>query len=96
MAYQVIGDGPVDVVNFLELVFHLDLCWTDPDFHHVLRARSQLLEDGVSSNAAASACPTASPTSPTVEQQADDVLAWMRGMAALVGSWTPSGWIEQR
>ena len=35
LAYQVVGEGPVDVVNVLELVFHTDLCWTDPDIHYV-------------------------------------------------------------
>ena len=31
MAYQVIGDGPVDVVYAMDIYQHLDLCWTDPD-----------------------------------------------------------------
>jgi hypothetical protein len=30
LAYLVVGDGPVDEVGQ-----HLDLCWTDPDIHHI-------------------------------------------------------------
>ena len=34
LAYQVIGDGPVDVVHAFEILQHLDLQWTDPDIPH--------------------------------------------------------------
>ncbi|MEO6470342.1 MAG: alpha/beta hydrolase, partial [Aeromicrobium sp.] len=88
LAYQVVGDGPVDVVVFLELGQHLDLCWTDPDIHHIyerganysrtvyLQRRGFGLSDRVS-------------YTPTLEQQAEDVLAVMdalgMGRATLVG-----------
>lgn len=29
-----IGDGPANAVVFLEIVQHLDLCWTDPHTHY--------------------------------------------------------------
>ena len=36
LAYQVIADGPPNVVSFFEIVLHLDLCWMDPDLHYNL------------------------------------------------------------
>lgn len=33
LAYQVIGEGPINVVAYFEIVQHLDLLWTDPDVH---------------------------------------------------------------
>jgi class 3 adenylate cyclase/pimeloyl-ACP methyl ester carboxylesterase len=89
LAYQVVGDGPVDVVNFFEMSQHLALAWTDPDIHHVfersagfsrtayLQRRGFGLSDRIS-------------YTPTVEQQADDVLAVMDAVgmrrATLVGA----------
>ena len=76
LAYQVFGEGPHHIVNFLEIVLHLDLCWMDPDMHHnfergagfargvVFQRRGFGLSDRVS-------------YVPTIEQQADDVLAIM-------------------
>ncbi len=76
LAYQVIGDGPVNVVIHLEIVQHLDLCWTDPHVHHnfervaglgravIFQRRGFGLSDPV-------------PYAPTLEQQAEDVLAVM-------------------
>ena len=42
LAYQVIGDGPVDIVHFSEFTQHLDLMWTDPDIHHNFEHASQI------------------------------------------------------
>lgn len=76
LAYQVIGDGPTNMVVHLEIVQHLDLCWTDPHVHHnferiaglgravIFQRRGFGLSDPV-------------PYVPTLEQQADDVLAIM-------------------
>ena len=87
-AFQVVGDGPVDVVNFLELVQHLDLAWTNPDLHHNFEhsatysrtAYFQLRGFGLSEQIA---------YIPTLEQQADDVVAVMDAVgmerATLVG-----------
>ena len=76
LAYQVVGDGPVDVVNVVELVIHLDLAWTDPDLHHIFEraagySRSVFMQRrgwGLSDRIT---------YTPTLEQQADDVLAVM-------------------
>ena len=88
LAYQVVGSGPVDVVVYLELGQHLDLCWTDPDIHSLfergatygrtvyLQRRGFGLSERIS-------------YTPTVEQQAEDVLAVMDAVgmrqATLVG-----------
>ena len=76
MAYQVIGDGPHDVVGFYEAFQHLDLQMTDPDINYnVERMASysrmvffQRRGFGLSDQV---------PYVPTLEQQADDVLAIM-------------------
>lgn len=76
LAYQVVGEGPVNLVVHLELVQHLDLCWTDPHVHHnfervaslgravLFQRRGFGLSDPVG-------------YVPTLEQQAEDVLAVM-------------------
>src|SRR5688500_2956179 len=92
--YQVVGEGPADVVNVMELVLHLDLCWTDPDIHHnferlagfsrtvLMQRRGVGLSDRIT-------------YMPTVEQQADDVLAVMDAVgmdrATLVGTFGTCG-----
>ncbi len=94
LAYQVMGAGPVDVVQFVECVMHLDLCWTDPDMHHIferaagysrtvfMQRRGFGLSDRIT-------------YSPTVDQQADDVLAVMDAVgmtkATLVGTFGTCG-----
>ena len=88
LAYQVVGDGPVDLVSFNEIVMHVDLAWTDPDMHrNIERAASfsravffQRRGFGLSDQIS---------YTPTVEQQANDVLAVMDAVgmqrATLVG-----------
>lgn len=88
LAYQVVGDGPADVVVHFELGQHLDLCWTDPDIHHIYErgatyARTVYFQRrgfGLSDRIT---------YTPTVEQQASDVLAVMDAVgmrrATLVG-----------
>lgn len=89
LAYQVVGDGPVDLVCVWDLTQHLDLLWTDPDIHHAYErgaryARSVYLQPrgfGLSDRIS---------YVPTLEQQADDVLAVMDAVgvrqATLVGA----------
>ena len=82
LAYQVVGDGPVDIVTFNEIVMHVDLAWTDPDMHrNIERAASfsravffQRRGFGLSDQIS---------YTPTVEQQADDVLAVMDAVGVL-------------
>src|SRR5688500_12730858 len=76
LAYQVVGNGSVDVVGFWDVAMHLALAWTDPDLHHVFERGADYsrtvyfqhrgfgLSDRVS-------------YIPTLEQQASDVLAVM-------------------
>ncbi|MFD4295376.1 adenylate/guanylate cyclase domain-containing protein [Rhodococcus sp. NPDC058505] len=88
LAYQVVGEGPADVVLFLEIGLHPDLMWTDPHIHYVFERAATFcrlvyfqrrgfgLSDPVDHV-------------PTLEQQADDVLAVMDAVgmrrATLVG-----------
>jgi class 3 adenylate cyclase len=88
MAFQVIGEGPHDVVSFYEAFQHLDLSMTDPDINHNVEriaayARSVYFQRrgfGLSDQVS---------YVPTLEQQADDVLAIMDAVgmrrATLVG-----------
>lgn len=76
LAYQVVGDGPDDIVCAYEIGMHLDLCWTDPDIHRnyerlagfsrftCFQTRGFGLSDRLT-------------YIPTIEQQADDILAVM-------------------
>ena len=74
IAYQAIGDGPVDIILGAGLVSHLDLVWADPyatAFLHELASIGRLLlfdkpGTGLSDPVAGI---------PTVQQRADDFLA---------------------
>ncbi|MBP1816625.1 adenylate/guanylate cyclase domain-containing protein [Mycobacterium sp. OAE908] len=74
IAYQAIGDGPVDIIFGAGLVSHLDLMWADPyatDFLRRLSSMGRLLlfdkpGTGLSDPVAGV---------PTVQQRADDFLA---------------------
>lgn len=89
LAYQVVGDGPHNLVNFYEAFMHLDLSMTDPDINHNVERLARFsrmvsfqrrgfgLSDQVS-------------YAPTLEQQADDVLAIMDAVgmrSATLGGW---------
>lgn len=88
LAYQVVGEGPADIVAFLEMVFHLDLCWTDPDIHHLFE-RSADYSRAVYFQRRGFGLSDRITYTPTVEQQADDVVAIMdavgMGQATLFG-----------
>ena len=94
LAYQVIGDGSVDVACFYECFQHLDLQMTDPDINYNVEriarySRSVYFQRrgiGLSDHV---------PYAPTLEQQADDVLTVMDAVgmrrAALTGWFTTCG-----
>jgi len=88
LAFQVMGDGPVDIVNFYELGMHLDLFWTDPDIHSLFE-RGTTFSRSVYFQRRGFGLSDQISYTPTIEQQADDVLAVMDevGMrrATLVG-----------
>ena len=88
LAYQVVGDGPVDVVAFFEIAMHLDLAWTDPDLHHIFE-RGASYSRTVYFQRRGFGLSDPVPYVPTLEQQADDVLAVMDAVgmerATLVG-----------
>ena len=91
LAYQVIGAGPVNFVVHLEIVQHLDLCWTDP---HVHRNFERLAAMGRTVIFQRRGFGLSEPVGyvPTVEQQAEDVLAIMDATgidrAALFGTFS--------
>jgi class 3 adenylate cyclase/pimeloyl-ACP methyl ester carboxylesterase len=93
LAYQVIGSGPNDAVCVIEINGHLDLIWTDPHCHAQIErvakfSRTALMQRrgfGLSDPV---------PYVPTVEQQADDIVAVMDALgmrrATLMGMFTTS------
>ena len=88
IAYQVVGDGPIDLVFVMGWVSHLECFWTEPTFARFLRRLSEfsrlILFDkrgtGLSDRVVAL---------PTLEQRMDDVRAVMAAAgsreAALLG-----------
>ena len=94
LAYQVIGEGSVEGACFYECFQHLDLQMTDPDINYNVEriarySRSVYFQRrgiGLSDHV---------PYAPTLEQQADDVLAVMDAAgirrAALTGWFTTCG-----
>ncbi len=88
IAYQVVGDGPIDVVLVNGLAAHLDLLWADPDSTEFLRRLASfsrlILFDkpgtGLSDPVAGA---------PSLEQRMDDIRAVMDAAgsqrAALIG-----------
>ena len=94
LAYQVVGEGGVDVLVVGETAQHFDLCWTDPYIH-------ELFERGASFSRTVYMQPRGFGLSeriryvPTLEQHAEDVLAVMDAVgmraATLVGALTTSG-----
>ena len=88
IAYQVLGDGPIDLVFVMGWITHLDLAWTEPGYARMLRrlaSFSRLIVidkrgTGLSDRAVGL---------PTLEERIDDVRAVMDAVgsrrAALVG-----------
>ena len=81
IAYQVLGDGPVDLVFVMGWVSHLECFWTEPSFARFLRRLSEfarlILFDkrgtGLSDRVGAL---------PTLEQRMDDVRAVMSAVGS--------------
>lgn len=78
IAYQVLGDGPIDLVLFGTFVSHVELIWEDPDAASLLRrlaSFSRLLifdKRGVGMSD-----PLPPDSSPTLEERLEDVRAVM-------------------
>ncbi|MFD4180843.1 adenylate/guanylate cyclase domain-containing protein [Rhodococcus sp. NPDC058514] len=88
LAYQVIGEGGADVVWFLEIGLHPDLMWTDPHLHYLFE-RMTTFARNVAFQRRGFGLSEPVDHIPTLEQQADDVLAVMDAVgmdrATLVG-----------
>jgi class 3 adenylate cyclase len=76
LAYQVVGDGPANLVVHLEIVQHLDLCWTDPHVHRNFERVARLGRAAIFQRRGFGLSEPV-PYVPTLEQQAEDVLAVM-------------------
>lgn len=76
LAYQAFGDGPYNMVVYADIIQHPDLCWTDPDTHHNMQRVGQKGRT-VFFQRRGLGLSEPVPYVPTVEQQADDILAVM-------------------
>jgi len=76
LAYQVIGSGPMNFVVHLEVVQHLDLCWTDPHVHGNFERLANLGRTVIFQRRGFGLSEPVGYV-PSVEQQAEDVLAVM-------------------
>src|SRR5688572_12744060 len=88
IAYQVVGDGPIDVVFTFGWVSHLDFQWTDPTLTRFLRRLARFARVIVfDKRGVGLSDPVAAP--PTLEQRMDDIGAVMEAAgcerAALIG-----------
>jgi DNA-binding winged helix-turn-helix (wHTH) protein len=78
IAYQVIGDGPIDVVFVMGWVSHLELFWKEPSFARFLRriaGFSRLILFDKRGTGLSDSVPVSQ--LPTLEQRMDDVRAVM-------------------
>ncbi|MFN2560471.1 MAG: adenylate/guanylate cyclase domain-containing protein [Jatrophihabitans sp.] len=94
LAFQLVGDGPADVLWVGEIAQHFDLSWTDPELHEMYeRAATYSRTTYMQLRGAGPSDPIT--YWPTLEQQADDVLAVLDAAemqrATLVGSLTTCG-----
>ena len=76
LAYQVVGDGPVVVIAVMEAVQHLDLTWMDPDQHDNIERCARFAQFVMIQRRGVGLSDRLTYV-PTVEQQADDILAVM-------------------
>jgi class 3 adenylate cyclase/pimeloyl-ACP methyl ester carboxylesterase len=90
MAYQVIGEGPHDVVNYYEAFQHLDLQMTDPDINHNVE-RMAAYSRTVYFQRRGFGLSDQVPYAPTIEQQADDIVAIMDAVGMRRA--TLAGWV---
>jgi class 3 adenylate cyclase len=74
LAYQVVGTGPSDTVWHFETVQHLDLSWADPHSHHNFERQAAFGRGAIFQRRGVGLSEPVAYV-PTLEQQADDVLA---------------------
>src|SRR5687767_143035 len=91
LAYQVIGDGAHNSVCHYECFQHLDLQMTDPDINHNVE-RMATFSRSVYFQRRGFGLSDQVPYVPTMEQQADDVLAIMDAVGMRRA--TLAGWVS--
>lgn len=94
LAYQVVGNGPADVLWVGEAAQHFDLAWTDPEIH-AMYERAALYSRAAYMQPRGFGLSEPIRVWPTLEQQAEDVLAVLDAIgmhrATLVGTLTTCG-----
>ncbi len=102
LAYQVIGDGPVAIVACMEAVQHLDLTWMDPDQHHNIERAARMSQFVMMQRRGVGLSERLSYV-PTLEQQADDILAVMDAvgirqatLSAILGTCGPAALVAAK
>jgi class 3 adenylate cyclase/alpha-beta hydrolase superfamily lysophospholipase len=75
IAYQVVGDGPVDIVFVHAFVTHLELMWELPSFEQLLRALSSFARVILFDKRGVGLSDRLSSSHPTLEARMDDLRA---------------------
>ena len=71
IAYQVVGDGPIDLIHIPGIVSHLDLAWTNPQYERFMERLSSFARVMVyDKRGSGLSDPVAEP--PSVEERIDD------------------------
>ncbi|MBV8162602.1 MAG: adenylate/guanylate cyclase domain-containing protein [Acidimicrobiia bacterium] len=81
IAYQVIGDGPLDVVYAPGFISHLDLQWADPDWSRCMR-RLASFSRLILFDKRGTGLSDPTPVVPTLEERIDDIRAVVDAVGA--------------
>jgi class 3 adenylate cyclase/pimeloyl-ACP methyl ester carboxylesterase len=102
LAYQVVSDGPVAAIACMEAIQHLDLSWMDPDQHHNIERSARFCQFVMMQRRGVGLSDRLSYV-PTLEQQADDILAVMDAvgirkatLSALLGTCGPAALVAAK
>src|SRR5437588_2905241 len=74
IAYQVIGDGPRDLVVVPGFVWHVEQLWNDPGYHRFMRGLTDFARVIVYDKRG-SGMSDPIPAAPSLDERMDDVLA---------------------
>jgi class 3 adenylate cyclase len=74
IAYQVIGDGPRDVVIVPGAVWHIEQLWNDPGYHRFVRGLTDFARV-IAYDKRGTGMSDPVPTAPSLDERMDDVLA---------------------
>ncbi len=81
IAYQVIGEGPHDLVIIPGLVSHIELLWNDPGYHRFMRGLSDFARV-ITYDKRGTGMSDPVPAAPSLDERMDDILAVLDAVGA--------------